>query len=141
MGRSNGYFYFVLYTQGSAVEEEADNYYTKKKKISKIKEGLVKEKKLGIRQIRTWQDIRKTNLKKKLQRSTGGKGEGLWEKDTKTLSFQDVFPSSVPSLSLGIRLVSPFSTNSLQKEEKRLHETEHHSSSPGLGGIFNEECN
>lgn len=30
------------------------------KKKSKIKEGLVKEKKLGILQIQTWQDIRKT---------------------------------------------------------------------------------
>ncbi|KAF2981205.1 hypothetical protein EK904_014556, partial [Melospiza melodia maxima] len=32
----------------------------KKKKKSKIKEGLVKEKKLGILQIQAWQDIRKT---------------------------------------------------------------------------------
>lgn len=50
----------MLYIQGSAVEEEATNYYTKKKKKSKIKEGFVKEKKLGILQIWTWQDIRKT---------------------------------------------------------------------------------
>lgn len=35
-GRNNGYFYFVLYTQVSAVEKEAANYYTHthtKKKI------------------------------------------------------------------------------------------------------------
>lgn len=60
-GRNNGYFYFVLYTQVSAVEKEAANYYTHtQKKKSTIKEGLVKQKKLGILQTQTRQDIRNT---------------------------------------------------------------------------------
>lgn len=93
--RSNEYFYFVLYIPGSAVEEEAANYYTHTQKKSKIKEGLVKEKKLGILQIWTWQDIRKTKKilswrkpDEKVAEEQRRKGRRAWKQHPfKTVSY------------------------------------------------------
>lgn len=132
----------ALYTRFSCWGTSSQLLHQKKKK-SKIKEGLVKEKKLGILQIRhgrTSGRLKKfwegENLKKKLLRSRGGKGEGH---ENSILSRPFPF-SPLSPLSALRSLVSPFTTNSLQKEAKRLHETEHRSSCPGLGGIFNENC-
>lgn len=74
MGKSNGYFFFVLNTQGLAVEEEAANSHTKEVKTN---EHFV-EGNLGIWQIRTRQGIRMTGKSswRMLLRNMGRKEKG-----------------------------------------------------------------
>lgn len=144
-GKSHGYFFFVHYAQGLAVEEAAAKLYTKK---VKTKEGLVEEKLRRSGHDRASGRLERfcggENLKEQLPRSRGGTREGLWKKSMKTPSFQDLFCSSVPSPSpyfTGEPIFHILLAKDTAKESKRLCRTEHHSPSLGLGGIFNAKRN